>query len=51
MLQMVWNHHPFQRGKRKGKSPLEWANIPETLTLNQVFDLLTARIFGHPHAA
>lgn len=51
MLQMVWNHHAFQRGKRKGKSPLGWADIPETLTLNQVFDLLATRISGHSQAA
>jgi hypothetical protein len=47
MLQMVWNHHTFQRGKRKGKSPLEWANIAEAMSISQVFDLLTARISEH----
>jgi hypothetical protein len=51
MLQMVWNHHAFQRGKRKGKSPLGWANVPETLPLNQVFDLLATHISGHSQVA
>jgi hypothetical protein len=47
MLQMIWNHHTFQRGKRRGKSPLGWANIADMLGLDQVFDLLAARVSGH----
>lgn len=27
LLQLFWNHHPFQRGKRKGKSPVDWAGV------------------------
>jgi len=35
LLQFYWNHHTFQRGKRKGKSPLG-----ENTTWSQVLDLL-----------
>jgi len=35
LLQFYWNHHTFQRGKRKGKSPLG-----ESTTWSQTLDLL-----------
>lgn len=35
LLQIYWNHHTFQRGKRKGKSP-----SGENATWSQVLDLL-----------
>jgi hypothetical protein len=41
LLQLVWNHHVFQRGKRQGKSPLEWAGLANVPTLSYLFDYLT----------
>ena len=41
LLQVVWNHHVFARGKRKGKSPLAMAAVEEALTLPELFDRLT----------
>lgn len=41
LLQVVWNHHVFPRGKRKGKSPLALAGVEEALTLPGLFDRLT----------
>lgn len=40
LLQLVWNHHPFQRGKRRGKSPMAWAGMQNVPTLSQLFDQL-----------
>jgi hypothetical protein len=40
LLQLVWNHHAFSRGKRAGDSPMTLAGIPNSLTLNQLFDCL-----------
>jgi hypothetical protein len=40
LLQLVWNHHRFQRGKRQGKSPLEWAGIEHVPSLSKLFDQL-----------
>jgi hypothetical protein len=40
LLQLVWNHHPFQRGKRQGKSPMEWAGLEQVPTLAGLFDRL-----------
>ena len=40
LLQLVWNHHRFQRGKRQGKSPLEWAGIEYPPSLSELFDQL-----------
>jgi hypothetical protein len=40
LLQLVWNHHPFQRGKRQGKSPMAWAGLHNVPTLAQLFDQL-----------
>lgn len=41
LLQLVWNHHVFQRGKRQGKSPMEWAGLDHLPTLSTLFDYLT----------
>jgi len=40
LLQLFWNHHPFQRGKRKGKSPVQWADVEQACSLSQVLDRL-----------
>ena len=40
LLQLYWNHHTFQRGKRKGKTPLSLAGIDETASWSQVLDRL-----------
>jgi len=40
LLQLVWNHHVFQRGKRQGKSPMEWAGLEHVPTLSNLFDWL-----------
>jgi hypothetical protein len=41
LLQLVWNHHIFQRGKRQGKSPMEWAGFENAPPLSTLFDYLT----------
>jgi len=41
LLQLVWNHHVFQRGKRQGKSPMEWAGFENVPALSTLFDYLT----------
>jgi hypothetical protein len=40
LLQLFWNHHPFQRGKRKGKSPVQWAGVEQACSLSQVLGRL-----------
>lgn len=40
LLQLFWNHHTFQRGKRKGKSPLELAGVEQPRSWAEVLDLL-----------
>jgi hypothetical protein len=40
LLQLFWNHHTFQRGKRKGHSPLELAGVEQPRSWTQVLDLL-----------
>ena len=40
LLQVFWNHHPFQRGKRKGNSPLSLAGVKNVPSLAQVLDML-----------
>jgi hypothetical protein len=42
LLQLVWNHHIFQRGKREGKSPLEWAGFENVPTLSCLFEQLVS---------
>ena len=40
LLQLVWNHHVFQRGKREGKSPMQWAGFENVPALSRLFDNL-----------
>jgi hypothetical protein len=40
LLQLFWNHHTFQRGKRKGHSPVELAGVEQAHTWTEVLDLL-----------
>lgn len=40
LLQLFWNHHPFQRGKRAGKSPLELAGMADALSFSEVLHRL-----------
>jgi hypothetical protein len=40
LLQLFWNHHPFQRGKRKGQSPLQWAGVDQIRSLAELVDSL-----------
>jgi len=40
LLQLVWNHHKFERGKRKDNSPMALAGVADVPTLSQLFDRL-----------
>jgi hypothetical protein len=40
LLQVVWNHHVFQRGKRQGKSPMQAAGLENVPSLSSLFDWL-----------
>ncbi len=40
LLQLFWNHHTFQRGKRAGSSPLELAGVEDVPALAEVLDQL-----------
>jgi hypothetical protein len=42
LLQLFWNHHRFQRGKRAGHSPLELAGVKEAPSLAEMIDWLIA---------
>jgi hypothetical protein len=41
LLQLIWNHHIFQRGKRQGKSPMALAGLENVPSLPKLFDLLS----------
>jgi hypothetical protein len=43
LLQLFWNHHTFQRGKRKGHSPVELAGVEQAYSWTEVLDLLVKR--------
>jgi hypothetical protein len=43
LLQLFWNHHTFQRGKRKGHSPVELAGVEQAYSWPEVLDLLVKR--------
>jgi hypothetical protein len=47
LLQLVWNHHRFSRGKRAGNTPLELAGITDAPTLAEALSQLCA---GQPVA-
>lgn len=38
-----WNHHQFERGKRKDKSPMALADMADVPSLSQFFDRLLGR--------
>jgi len=40
LLQLYWNHHRFERGKRAGSSPLELAGVEEAPSLAEVLGQL-----------
>lgn len=40
LLHLFWNNHRFQRGKRRGHSPLELATGTQRPDLSQIIDLL-----------
>jgi len=46
LLQLFWNHHQFERGKRAGNSPLELAEVQDVPSVAEVFGQLV-----HPCAA
>jgi len=40
LLQLFWNHHEFERGKRTGSSPLKLAGVEDAPSLAAVLDQL-----------
>lgn len=40
LLQLFWNHHRFQRGKRAGSTPSELAGLSDSPSLTQIFTAL-----------
>ena len=40
LLQLFWNHHEFERGKRAGSSPLQLAGVADAPSLAKVLDQL-----------
>jgi len=40
LLQLFWNHHQFQRGKRAGSSPLQLAGVEDAPSLAEVLKQL-----------
>jgi hypothetical protein len=40
LLQLVWNHHPFSRGKRAGSTPLQLAGVSTAPTLAEALNQL-----------
>lgn len=40
LLQLTWNHHVFQRGKRQGSSPMALAGLGDAPSLSELFDQL-----------
>jgi len=40
LLQLFWNHHTFERGKRAGHSPLELAGVDDVPALAELLDYL-----------
>jgi hypothetical protein len=41
LLQLVWNHHPFTRGKRAGNTPLQLAGVIDAPTLAEALNQLS----------
>lgn len=44
LLQLVWNHHVFTRGRRQGHSPMELAGLNEVPSLAELFQQLLAAL-------
>ncbi|MGB9872965.1 MAG: hypothetical protein ACPLYD_15075 [Anaerolineae bacterium] len=42
LLQLFWNHHEFERGKRAGHTPLELAGVENAPSLTEVLSLLVS---------
>ncbi len=42
LLQLYWNHHELERGKRAGHSPLELAGVKDVLPLKEVLGQLVS---------
>jgi hypothetical protein len=42
LLLLVWNHHTFTRGKRRGHTPMELAGLEGAPSLAELFELLVA---------
>jgi hypothetical protein len=40
LLQLFWNHHSFQRGKRAGSNPLQLAGVQDAPSLAEALDQL-----------
>ncbi len=38
LLQLVWNHHPFTRGKRAGSTPLQLTGVTDAPTLAEALN-------------
>jgi hypothetical protein len=53
LLQLFWNHHPFQRNQRKGKSPLALAagDAVRVPSLSEMVDRILQRLASQPAAA
>jgi hypothetical protein len=51
LLQLYWNHHTFQRGKRKGRTPLNLAGIDEVSSWSHVLERLLAEPKAESEAA
>jgi hypothetical protein len=51
LLQLYWNHHTFQRGKRKGNTPLSLTGLDDVLTWSQVLDSLLGKSSVESQAA
>jgi hypothetical protein len=47
LLQLFWNHHSFQRGKRAGSNPLQLAGVQDAPSLAEALD----HLFCPPGAA
>jgi len=49
LLQLFWNHHRFERGKRAGSSPLELAGVKDAPSLKEVVNrLLGSQLAAQP---
>ena len=46
LLELFWNHHTFQRGKRAGQSPLQLAGVSDAPSLSQALDQVLNAAFA-----